>query len=144
VPHISEMLWAIATMRCPPNEGLLRELEHRAEAVADDLNAQGVVRTMWAFATMGRQPGDGIFSKLEARALVTTRDFTAEQLVNTMWAYGVLGRRPGPEVLRALEQLAESMAPTLRCAPCSRASMRLHIYTRQWVIGAVAGGAGIG
>ena len=45
---VTNTLWAYATMRREPGEGLMRALEWRAEALAGTFNAQNVANTLWA------------------------------------------------------------------------------------------------
>jgi hypothetical protein len=54
---VANTLWAYATMRREPKEGLMRALEGRAEALVGTFEAQNVANTLWAYATMGREPG---------------------------------------------------------------------------------------
>ena len=47
--NLSCTLWAYAMMRREPGTGLMRELEGRAEALADTFIAQDVSKTLWAY-----------------------------------------------------------------------------------------------
>jgi hypothetical protein len=96
-----------------PGSVMMRELEGRAEAVADTFTAQGVANTLWAYATMGREPGEEMMRVLEGRAEAVADTFTAQDVANALWAACVFSsfraRQEGSRLVHAVSRRLMSL-----------------------------------
>jgi hypothetical protein len=62
--HVSNTLWAFATLARTPGAGLMQQLGARAAAVAKDFNPQDVSNTLWAFVCFFRQLAGSVMSSV--------------------------------------------------------------------------------
>ena len=63
------------TMGTKPEEGMMRQLERRAQVIS-----------RCTFATMGTKPGERVMGQLERRAEAISGEFNSQDIANTVWA----------------------------------------------------------
>ena len=89
VVSISNVLWALARLRCDLDEidMLVGDLAGRAAATVHNAQPKHLATVVWAFAVLGHEPRSRLLRAIAIRVMDTADDFRAPDVVNMLWAY---------------------------------------------------------
>ena len=66
------------------DDGVMGQLERRAETISGDLDSQNVANTLWAFGTMETKLGERMMGQLERRADAISGEFNSHITVSCL------------------------------------------------------------
>jgi len=90
--HVSNTLWAWATIGFEPDQEVMAELETTAQLTAQQFKTNEISNTIWAWSTLRYYPSEATVKSC-LQALVGQIDYIKPQeIANVLWAFGNFGR----------------------------------------------------
>jgi hypothetical protein len=125
--HVSNALWAFATMDAPLDKATERVLLEAAERTLPRANPQNIGNLLWALASLDVDPPRSLRRVVQLEVIRKAPNMVAQNVSNTLWAYATMGHQPIAVAVRALMAAAERTAPQMTAQNAANALWALAV-----------------
>ena len=100
--HVSNILWACATLGHQPSSALFDALSTRIMNTCSDFESQAVTNILWALASLKLQPSPHLAEALVGQATRVLPVCSAQGVANIVWALGTFSLQPPGALEKAM------------------------------------------
>ena len=100
--HVSNILWACATLGHQPSSALFDALSTRIMNTCSDFESQAVTNILWALASLKLQPSPHLAEALIGQATRVLPMCSAQSVANIVWALGTFSLQPPGALEKAM------------------------------------------